>query len=130
MSKENVEIVRAVTDGWRRGDAAALALLADDVEYVSEIPTFSGRWHGHEGVIEWFTTWRKEWAEYDVAIEEVLDLGDRVLSVDRHTATGKRSGVPIERRWASLWTLHDGKVVRWQGYESKGEALEAAGLSE
>jgi hypothetical protein len=31
---------------------------------------------------------------------------------------------------ASLWTLLHGKVVRWQGYATKEEALAAGGLSE
>jgi hypothetical protein len=30
----------------------------------------------------------------------------------------------------SLWTLRDGNLVRWEGFASEAEALEAAGMSE
>jgi ketosteroid isomerase-like protein len=29
---------------------------------------------------------------------------------------------------ASVWTLRDGKIVRWQGFINPAEALDAAGL--
>ena len=31
--------------------------------------------------------------------------------------------------WAAVWTIRGGKALRAQGYRSKAEALEAAGLA-
>ncbi len=127
MSQENVGVVRAVIDGWLRGDPATLELISDDVVYVSP-PTMPGgkTYHGHEGVLQWVVDWRQEWTDYELDVLRVHDLGDRVVTVERNRATGKRSGVGVDMQTVSLWTLRDGKIVRWQGYASEAEALEAA----
>jgi ketosteroid isomerase-like protein len=131
MSKENVEVVRAVIDGWLRGDPSTLDLLAEDVVYVAP-PTMPGgrTYHGHEGVLQWVVDWRAEWADYELEIERVEDLGNRVMTVERNKATGKRSGVEVDMRTFSLWSFRDGKVIRWQGFPTEEAALETAGLSE
>ena len=129
MSRENVEVVRAVIDGWLRGDPATLELISDDVVYVSPPTMPDGKtYHGHEGVLQWVVDWRQEWTDYELDVLRVHDLGDRVVTVERNRATGKRSGVGVDMQTVSLWTLRDGKIVRWQGYASEAEALEAAGL--
>ncbi len=43
---------------------------------------------------------------------------------------GKQSGVETTWDLWHLWTLQDGKVVHGQGFVSREEALEAAGLRE
>ena len=50
--------------------------------------------------------------------------------LSRQTATGKQSGVPIEHEFGDVFTLRDGKVVRFESYWNRADALEAAGLSE
>jgi uncharacterized protein len=131
MSRENVEVVRAVIDGWLQGDSAAMELISEDVVYVAP-PTMPGgkTYRGHEGVLEWVVDWRQEWTDYELEIERIDDLGDQVLSVERNRATGKRSGVAVDMETYSLWTLRDGKLIRWEGFASEAEALEAAGLRE
>jgi uncharacterized protein len=127
MSQENVEVVRAVIDGWLRGDPATLELISDDVVYVSPPTMPDGKtYHGHEGVLQWVVDWRQEWTDYELDVLRVHDLGDRVVTVERNRATGKRSGVGVDMQTVSLWTLRDGKIVRWQGYASEAEAHEAA----
>ncbi len=132
MSEENVEIIRAVVDGWLRSDPSTLTLIAEDVVYVSSptAPPGFGTYHGHEGVVQHLVDWRQAWTDYEMEIERVEDLGDQVMTIERNRAKGKRSGVGVDMRTYSLWKLRDGKVVRWQGYASEDEALEAAGLSE
>jgi ketosteroid isomerase-like protein len=131
MSRENVEVVRGVIDGWLRGDPATLELISDDVVYVSPPTVPDGRtYHGHEGVLQWVVDWRREWTDYELDVLRYRDLGDRVVTVERNRATGKRSGVGVDMQTVSLWTLRDGKVVRWQGYATEEEALQAAGVRE
>jgi ketosteroid isomerase-like protein len=124
VTQKNIEVVRAVVDGWVRGDSSTLDLLAPEVEYVSEVPLLSGHWRGHEGVLRWFVDFRREWSDYEVRIELAEDLGDEVLTVESHRATGKRSGVGLEMRTASLWKVRDGVVIRWRGFRDEDEARE------
>jgi ketosteroid isomerase-like protein len=131
MGQENVEVVRAVIEGWLKGDPAALELIATDVVYVAP-PTQPGgkTYHGHEGVMEWVVDWRQEWTDYELELERVEDLGDQVMTVERNHATGKRSGVQVDMRTFSIWTLRNGKVVRWEGFVSEEDAIAAAGPRE
>jgi ketosteroid isomerase-like protein len=131
MSQENVDVIRAVIDGWLRGDSSTLNLISEDAVYVAPPGMLGGgTYRGHEGVLEWFVDWRREWTKYEAEVIRFEDLGDRVFTVERNRATGKRSGIAVDMETFSVWTLRDGKVVRWEGYASENEALEAAGLSE
>jgi ketosteroid isomerase-like protein len=56
--------------------------------------------------------------------------GDVVFSEWASRGVGRASGAPIE--WTTFAVVHvrEGKIVRAQGFLSRAEALEAAGLSE
>jgi len=41
---------------------------------------------------------------------------------------GRASAVEVERRHDSVWTIRDGKAVRFQWFHEPDEALKAAGL--
>jgi ketosteroid isomerase-like protein len=45
-------------------------------------------------------------------------------------ATGRGSGVSVERKDAIVSTFQDGKITRIDWYNDQAQALEAAGLSE
>ena len=62
--------------------------------------------------------------------EQIIDAGDRVVTVESWRARGKASGAEAEARQASVWTISDGKITRIVGYADPAEALEAAGLRE
>ena len=53
-----------------------------------------------------------------------------MISVVTRHARGRASGVGVERPFALLWTLREGKVVRVVWFLDRTEALEAAGLGE
>ena len=126
-----MEVVRGVIDGWMRGDSATLDLISENVTYVAPPAMLGGGiYHGHDGVLQWFVDWRREWSDYVMEVENYEDLGDQVLTIERNRATGKRSGVAVDMRTTSLWTLRDGKVIRWEGFPGEEEARKAAGLSE
>jgi ketosteroid isomerase-like protein len=66
-----------------------------------------------------------------VEAERIIDLGgDRVLVLSRQTARGKTSGLPFEHEFGDLFTLSDGKVLRYESYWDRSDALKAVGLSE
>ena len=62
---------------------------------------------------------------------DVIDLGeDRVLVLSRQTARGKTSGLPFEHELGDLFTLSDGKVLRYASYWDRADTFKAAGLAE
>ena len=133
MSEENVEILRRVYEQWARGDFSG-NFFDPDVEYSrigAETPDMEGRWLGLDQFLIAFREYLQALSDLRIEAERIIDLGgDRVLVLSRQTARGKQSGVPIEHEIGDLFTLRDGKIVRYTSYWNRADALEAAGLSE
>src|SRR5688572_9474474 len=133
MSRENVEVVRRFSRIFEGGDREEWRKYFDpDVVWdtsASEMPA-AGVYHGHGGVERWFGDWLETWADYEIANREYIDAGDAVVVVFRQSGTGRGSGVRTERDFFIVYDLRESKVVRFRLYESREEALEAAGLSE
>ena len=63
--------------------------------------------------------------------EEIIEVDETRLIVLNHVRMrGRGSGVQVDATAAQLWTITDGKARRIKLFQSKAEALEAAGLSE
>src|SRR5215475_10210569 len=125
MSQENVEMVRAVHEGWARGDfAIGTDLLAPDFE-----------WHQFPQAVEPGTrrgpevgnAFRRMFEIYEdmrVDPREFIEAGDKVVVIGRAFATARGSGMPLDTPVAFVWTLQDGKLLRNQVFTDRREALE------
>ena len=133
MSQENVEVVKAFTRRFEEGDRDEWREHFDsDVVFdasATEMP-FAGVYHGHKGMERFFRDWLGTWEDYEIAHREYIDAGDAVVVVFRQGGTGRGSGVRIEGDFFGVYELRESKVVRYRMYESRQEALEAAGLPE
>jgi ketosteroid isomerase-like protein len=130
MSKENVEIVRAVYElAQARGVEGLLELATEDIVWISD-PRFpgGGRYKGKENVRQWLMTiWIYD--ELSIDVEEIVDLGDRALGITRfHAVT--RDGPQVDWPWCHLMSFREGLISQAQSFLEKESALEAAGLSE
>jgi ketosteroid isomerase-like protein len=127
MSDENVELVRRIYDVWARGESAR-DLIAEDLEYVN--PSYAvepGTRRGRKSL----AVVRDTYGDFDVEVERFVDTeGDDVVVLARYTAWGRGSGVQLEGEHGYVWTVRDGRAVRFRWFQSHREALEAAGLSE
>jgi ketosteroid isomerase-like protein len=110
----------------RRDWPSALAPLDPDIEW--DMSTYEA-WldprvtRGTEAVQEFFRSFLGTWDDYEIEFEEFIDAGDEVLVLVRDRGRGKGSGAPVERTWAQLWTVRDGKVVRFRPYADRETAL-------
>jgi uncharacterized protein len=52
--------------------------------------------------------------DFRVEPERVVERGNQLVAVVRQTGTGRSSGLQVETRLAHLWTVADGKAVRWE----------------
>jgi ketosteroid isomerase-like protein len=132
MSEENVEIVRRVFDLWNRGDRRAVPDSIDpDIEVVVDYQVdFDGTYRGHAGLGEMMGAFWGEFEDIRSWIDVAIPAGSHVVVGARFSGRGKKSGVEIDMPAWQVWTVRDGKVVRWRIVRTKREALEAAGLSE
>jgi ketosteroid isomerase-like protein len=89
----------------------------------------AGIYHGHEGAERFFIEWLGAWRDPTVEHLELIDAGDSVVSIFRWTGKGKASGVETQQTFFGVYDLRGGKVVRYRQYETREEALAAAGES-
>jgi ketosteroid isomerase-like protein len=63
---------------------------------------------------------------------ELIDAGDQVVAVAQVNGVGPASQIAMDDRdrFAFLFTIKNGRVVREQAFRNREEAVEAAGLSE
>ena len=133
MSEENVEIVRRSLEAFSGGDMEEMLSYMDpEGELHSAIVggAEGNVYRGHEGFRRWyadsfesFEELRNEWSEF-------RDLGDRVLVFGHVKARGRESGVELDSPMGWVFTVRRGKLMKAEGFLSRAEALEVAGLSE
>jgi ketosteroid isomerase-like protein len=88
------------------------------------------RYAGLDGLRAFLLDWTAPWATYRFENEKAIDLGERVLMLNRDRGLREGSTQEVEGRIAAVFTIRDGKVVRIDAYPTRDEALEAVGLSE
>jgi ketosteroid isomerase-like protein len=128
MSQENVEVVRRSIAAYRAGRwDEATAYLAPDVvwEVGQELPA-----RGPAAVREMWSRWNDGWERLDVESEEIIDAGDKVFVAMHYQGRGRLSGVAVDQWVFEVHTFRDGQCVSKVDFETRPEALAAAGLSE
>jgi ketosteroid isomerase-like protein len=138
MSQENVELILAAQEPdlvrWLQDDAvwnAFAARLHPDFEHVSVNRVEDGViHHDAEALRRGWSMWVAPWESYRQEIDEAFDCGERVLVVCTHFARTPGSNHEVEMKGASIWTVCDGKILRFESYTDPAEALKAVGLAE
>jgi uncharacterized protein len=133
VSAENLDIVRDLYVAWQSDEpgTAPLPFLDDDFEYVN--PPYAvhpGTRRGRDG---WSAAARNLSDSFESWMHvpgEMIDAGDRVVVMATFRACGRGSSVDLEKFEPHLWTLRDGKVIRFQWFNNRDEAMKAAGLDE
>jgi ketosteroid isomerase-like protein len=131
MSEANVEIVRKIHEAWRRrgGRETARELMAPDIEWVNPKEAVEpGRRHGLDAFDAALDSITETFDRVEVVPDEFFEVGDQVVVLGTMRTRGRGSGVVQENRQGYVWTLRDGKAVRFQWFNEPHEALEAAGL--
>ena len=128
MSQKNVELVQTLLERFIATGEPSWESLHEQIEAHDHDVVDAGEYRGHAGFRRWLENWDVAWSEFSMVPEEFVDAGERVVSVFRMKATGRGSGVPVERQDAMVWEVRDGKVVRLDYYNNREKALEAVGL--
>jgi hypothetical protein len=130
VSQENVEIVRKGNDAFRRGDWDAVAANLD----AHVLLRTDARWpeqyiYGLEAAMAFF---RSAWESIgpDARIEEIVDLGDRVLVRRCWIVSGQHSGAGGELRWTEILTFREARTILSEFFLDHEQALKAVGLEE
>jgi ketosteroid isomerase-like protein len=132
MSEENVAMLRRGYDHYNRTGEPDYSLLDPDVVYDVSRRVFDPEvYRGHEGVREFAHLLREQWETIRTEPQDFIIAGGDVVVVPvRIVGVGKQSGAETTANAAHLWAFRDGKVIRQTTFQTRAEALQAAGLSE
>jgi ketosteroid isomerase-like protein len=131
MSRENVELARRIYAGWARGDFSETWWADPEIEYLNPGNFEMAPARGIEAMGVRWQEWLGAWEQFRSAPERFIDLGDRVLVLNRFAGRGKRGGAPLdEMPGANVFEIREGRVVRLWLYQNRDHALRDLGLSE
>jgi ketosteroid isomerase-like protein len=130
MGQENVELVVRAYVAFAGGAEAVIEFCDEDVEFVNPHDAIEpGTRKGHDGVRAWFASFTESWYDTSGRMIRIVDLGDTVVTEVETLMKGK-GGIELTTRFGHIWTLRDGRVVRWEWFREPDQAFRAAGLPE
>ena len=138
MPSENVEVIRGMIEAFNEsGDWGALSSRCDP-DVVFEIASQEGResadfrvYHGLDEARGALEDLMAPFGAVHAQVHEYIDAGgDRVVAVLELLMRPRDSEAEIStNRFAYLYTLRGGKIVRIQDFPEPADALQAAGLT-
>jgi ketosteroid isomerase-like protein len=128
--KDDVRTVKDVYDAFGRGDVPAIfGLFHPEAEvYQSARLPWGGEYRGHEelGV---FLSKLTGAVESEVETGRFIDDEDgHVVQIGHTRGTVRETGARFEVSETHLWTVEDGKVVRFESYVDTAKMRAALGL--
>jgi ketosteroid isomerase-like protein len=134
MSEENVDFVRRATDAYNRRDLDGfMRHWAPDalVDWSSSRGPDAGVYRGHGEIRAFVQRFFEAWDEVRVdLVDDPAEIEDDLLIAENVTHMRGRDGIEVEARSAWLITIRDGQQTSLTLYQTKQDALEAAGLRE
>jgi ketosteroid isomerase-like protein len=132
VSEENVALVQGLYDAFGRGDVAhILGKLSADVDWL-EAENFpyadQNPYRSPEAIAAGvFARCAGEWEDFAVAMDDLIDGGDRVVALGRYSGTFRQTNQAMNPRAVHVWTIDEGKVVAFRQYIDTLDVARATG---
>jgi ketosteroid isomerase-like protein len=130
MGDQNKQVVQ------RGHEARATGRIGDWIETLDPaiewdisgypIAGFPQRGTGRNEFVAHVTKYWSLWNDYSQDVKEMIEEGDNVVVVLQEHARLRNSDADLEREVAAVWTIEDGKRVRFRAFASREDALAAA----
>jgi ketosteroid isomerase-like protein len=131
MSQEKFEAIRKQLLAINARDVDAyMACSTEDIELVPATRVIEGAYRGRPGIERFFADLGDVAADIELRTERMEPVGDKVLSFETGSGTGRASEVGLEVLFTSIYEFRGGKISRVQVFLDRQEALKAAGRSE
>ena len=127
---QDLEMLRDAYSGWARGDFSRGDMWDPGVEFI--VTGIESRtYKGPEGVRQGWFDFLSAWKDFRVAGVDFIESvrADTYVVLCHLSGRGKESNLPIEAETANVILVRDGRIVRFELFWDRGEALEAAGLA-
>ena len=127
--QENVRLVQQAYESFGRGDIqGVLNSLSEQVEWRTPKPEgvpFGGEYRGRQGVGRFFAELNEHEQVTRFEPREFIAQGDRVVACGVYACTAKATGRKVESEWVHLFTIRNGKVVKFQEHFDTAAAVNA-----
>jgi ketosteroid isomerase-like protein len=133
MSEENVEMVRRLIEQFNRDDyEAGIEDWAPDaiLDWSASHGPFAGVYRGRAEIRGFRQQFTGTFDEIRFEIEDAVEVEADALVVENVGYFRGREGIEVQARSAWLIRVRDEKLAELTLYQTKQDALEAAGLSE
>lgn len=130
VSRENIELIHRLVAAWNARDMDRwLELSAPDVEVVfpPDVPE-PGPFHGRDELRAWAEGFMSAWDDFQAEIRQAIPAGEHVVVELYQRGHGRDTGIELEFTDWHVFSVRDGRIVRWRDYWTRAEAFEAAGL--
>ena len=132
MSQENEQVVARGFEHFRATGDFLPEVTSPD--FVWDMSKFSGWpeqqvYPGIDGARRFMSDWIDAWDDWQWEIESLHSAADKVVCVLSQSGRSKTTGVRVDMRFAQVFTVRDGLLVRMEMYADPTEALEAAGVT-
>ncbi|MEA2472158.1 MAG: hypothetical protein QOE06_73 [Thermoleophilaceae bacterium] len=135
MSEDTVELVRRAyelfnSEAFNRTEELDPSLFDPEVEIDRSSSVLDGAvYRGHAGLRDLVSLLREMWKRQRIEPQEFIPVGDdRVVVASRIVSVG-REEIETVAHAATVWTVKQGRIARVVFFQSKDEALEAAGVT-
>jgi ketosteroid isomerase-like protein len=133
MSQENVDLVRRATEAYARRDFDGwLEEWAPDavVDWSNSRGFDAGVYRGHEEIRAAAKRFVSAFDEVRIELVDPVEVEEGVVVAENLAYLRGRNGIEVQARSAWVITIEDGQTTSLTLYQTKREALEAAGLRE
>jgi ketosteroid isomerase-like protein len=128
VKRAATEVVREFYAAHEAGDfATRQSLLDPDFEFI---PLGGTVVHGPYGLLRALDDMADQFRTYDVRASRFIDVDDATVVVAlARSAVTHRGDLPVTDRFAQLFSVRDGFVVRVQSFRTVDDALASVGAS-
>ena len=127
----NVAIVQALYDDFAKGNVPGVLAGLDAKAEWNEAENFiywEGKpFVGHDAIVNGvFAKIGAEWEYWKIENLQLYNMDNgMVLATGRYNAKYKKNGAVIDAQVAHVWTLKEGKVIKFQQYTDTKQVSEA-----
>lgn len=131
MSQENIKVINRIYEAFgQRNFAAVLDLFGPTIEWIAAVNSpladrspYRGLDEVREGV---FVRIAAGFERLIVKVDEIFEAGDKVVALGFYDGVRKANGKQFQAQVAHIWTLANGKAVKFQQYVDTYQLAESA----
>jgi ketosteroid isomerase-like protein len=109
---KNILAVRRLYEARGNPDIVKTVLAPDMRWEVVEGFPYSGVYQGWNEVFDFFRRLFGDFEDWRTEPAEIFEAGDRVIGLGFYSARAKTTGRPFKARFAHVWTIRDGVIIR------------------